>query len=227
MAELINRLGDKPVTEGKVTLPGIFLTAATPDYRKAETIGDIVYHEEYGAGRIIPMRDGTYGMETGVTFFNGSRVDCYIGIDGMDYLDLMPIEIGIKRLLDALEEAQKPYSHIEPIHLAALSRTEIIHNLRKVERELEEAQQQIKILKTEKALLEGDLGQANAYRHFESERTKESQSFHQQFTEAQQTIARQQSALNQINSLSYINNLAYSAIKAYVNWGLGEGEKTK
>ncbi|MNM07325.1 hypothetical protein D3C81_173650 [compost metagenome] len=77
------------------------------DYRKIETLGDIVYHKKHGAGRIITMSDWTYSMETGVTFFNGSRVDCYIGIDGMDHRDLVPIEVGIHKLLAALEEAQQ------------------------------------------------------------------------------------------------------------------------
>ncbi|KAA1180672.1 hypothetical protein [Paenibacillus sp. B2(2019)] len=60
---------------------------------------------------------------------------------------------------------------------------------------LEESQQQVKTLKTEKALLEGELGQAEAYKHFEAERTKEAQSINRQLAEAQQTISRQREAL--------------------------------
>lgn len=57
---------------------------------------------------------------------------------------------------------------------------------------LEESQQQVKTLKTEKVLLEGELGQAEAYKHFEAERTKEAQSINRQLVEAQQTIDQQQ-----------------------------------
>jgi len=49
----------------------------------------------------------------------------------------------IPELLAALEESQQPYTHMEPIHLAALSRVEVIRILRKLERELVEAQQTI------------------------------------------------------------------------------------
>lgn len=40
------------------------------------------------------------------------------------------------------------------------------------------------------ALLKSELGEANAYKHFEAERTKEAQSYHWQLIKAQQTLAR-------------------------------------
>lgn len=74
---------------------------------------------------------------------------------------------------------------------------------------LEESQQQVKTLKTEKALLEGELGQAEAYKHFEAERTKEAQSINRQLVEAQQTIAQQQVALE------------FYALEDNNNWWIG------
>ncbi|GGF77386.1 hypothetical protein GCM10010912_23080 [Paenibacillus albidus] len=66
---------------------------------------------------------------------------------------------------------------------------------------LEDAQQLVKTLRTDKSLLEGELGEAQAYKHFEAVRTEEAQSYHRQLTEAQQRIAKLE---------LYVKSLEYS-----------------
>lgn len=48
---------------------------------------------------------------------------------------------------------------------------------------LEEKENHIKEIMTEKAILEGELSQANAYKHFEAERTKEAVQLHKELEE--------------------------------------------
>lgn len=65
---------------------------------------------------------------------------------------------------------------------------------------LEEILQQVKNLNTKLALLHVELGEAEAYKHFEAERTKEAQSYHRQLEEAKQTISLYEEALTDIST---------------------------
>ncbi|MFK0524780.1 hypothetical protein ACINKY_21505 [Paenibacillus illinoisensis] len=123
----------------------------------------------------------------------------------------------IKQALAAATSGERKNMALELIKERDYWRTEFHNAFSKRERaleenirlrkELEEAQEQNKVLRTEKALLEGELSEANAYKHFEAERTKEAVQLHKELEEERKQAAAVRKAMQDV--LYYLQRDSY------------------
>ncbi|MDT0123906.1 hypothetical protein Q9R46_14690 [Paenibacillus sp. RRE4] len=101
-----------------------------------------------------------------------------------------------------------------------------VDNMR-LRKELEEKENHIKEIKTEKAILEGELSQANAYKHFEAERTKEAVQLHKELEAERKQAAAVRKAMQDV--LYYLQRDSYipaqDILEQYLAMSVGqEGE---